>query len=149
MININLNNALKASHIGRLAGLLFFLLTQLSFAQLGNNEQVYDLNDPRNPNCPCHKYQKMADEEFKKLSKENKINQPEKVINIENIQALEVQKIQLKEMKSVSDSHHSDYSNKQKRKTLISNVVKHMRFYILRPSKTRKPKPNYWVCSKW
>lgn len=27
----------------------------------------YGLNDPRNPKCPCHKYQKKADEEFKKL----------------------------------------------------------------------------------
>ena len=27
----------------------------------------YGINDPRNPNCPCHKYQKIADEEFTKL----------------------------------------------------------------------------------
>jgi len=27
----------------------------------------YGLNDPRNPRCPCHKYQKIADEEFKTL----------------------------------------------------------------------------------
>ncbi|MDP2385068.1 MAG: hypothetical protein Q8M29_01735 [Bacteroidota bacterium] len=26
----------------------------------------YDINDPRNPNCPCHKYQKIADEEYQK-----------------------------------------------------------------------------------
>ncbi len=26
----------------------------------------YDINDPRNPNCPCHQYQKMADEEYQK-----------------------------------------------------------------------------------
>ncbi len=27
----------------------------------------YPLSDPRNPNCPCHKRQQLADEEFKKL----------------------------------------------------------------------------------
>lgn len=27
----------------------------------------YPINDPRNPNCPCHQYQKLADEEFNKL----------------------------------------------------------------------------------
>lgn len=27
----------------------------------------FDLNDPRNPQCPCHKYQKLADEEYRKL----------------------------------------------------------------------------------
>lgn len=26
----------------------------------------YPLNDPRNPNCPCHVYQKMAEKEYKK-----------------------------------------------------------------------------------
>lgn len=39
-----------------------------------NNDTLknkYELNDPRNSNCPCHKYQKLADEEFKKLNKNN------------------------------------------------------------------------------
>ncbi len=30
----------------------------------------YDLNDPRNPNCPCHKHQKLADEEYKNWLKD-------------------------------------------------------------------------------
>ena len=25
----------------------------------------YDINDPRNPNCPCHKYQQQAEKEYK------------------------------------------------------------------------------------
>ncbi|MBL7916988.1 MAG: hypothetical protein JNM96_01235, partial [Bacteroidia bacterium] len=25
----------------------------------------YPINDPRNPNCPCHAQQKLADEEYK------------------------------------------------------------------------------------
>ncbi len=29
----------------------------------------YPLSDPRNPNCPCHKYQKKAEKEFHKLNK--------------------------------------------------------------------------------
>lgn len=36
---------------------------------LKKKQAVYDLNDPRNPNCPCHKYQKLADEEFFKQKK--------------------------------------------------------------------------------
>lgn len=36
---------------------------------LKKKQAVYDLNDPRNPNCPCHKYQKLADEEFLKQRK--------------------------------------------------------------------------------
>jgi hypothetical protein len=33
----------------------------------GQEIQEFDINDPRNPGCPCHKYQKLADEEYKKL----------------------------------------------------------------------------------
>jgi hypothetical protein len=29
----------------------------------------FSLNDPRNPNCPCHKQQQLADEEYKQLLK--------------------------------------------------------------------------------
>lgn len=34
----------------------------------------YDINDPRNPHCPCHKYQKLADDEYRKL-KEKEMRQ--------------------------------------------------------------------------
>ena len=53
---------------------LFFILLcfQFSFANaLGLKEDSlsskFPLNDPRNPHCPCHKYQKLADDEFQKL----------------------------------------------------------------------------------
>ncbi len=32
-------------------------------------KKKYPLSDPRNPNCPCHKYQKKAEKEFHKLNK--------------------------------------------------------------------------------
>ncbi len=31
------------------------------------SQTTFDINDPRNPHCPCHKHQKLADEEYKKL----------------------------------------------------------------------------------
>ena len=36
------------------------------------NAQEYDINDPRNPNCPCHKMQQLADEEFATQNKQVK-----------------------------------------------------------------------------
>jgi hypothetical protein len=30
-------------------------------------KQQYALNDPRNPDCPCHKYQKLAENEYAEL----------------------------------------------------------------------------------
>jgi len=54
--------------------ILFFILLcfQFSFANASVLKEdslstKFPLNDPRNPNCPCHKYQKLADDEFKKL----------------------------------------------------------------------------------
>src|SRR5438094_2799694 len=53
------------------------LLPQISFAVNispgDSSKNKYDINDPRNPQCPCHKYQKQADDEFKQFQKkENK-----------------------------------------------------------------------------
>lgn len=91
MITYKLNNVPKTSlpfsGKGRFMGLLFFLLIKISLAQPVNTiNQEYDLNDPRNPNCPCHKYQKMADDEFKKLQKKDKSNHSEKIADKENRQ---------------------------------------------------------------
>ena len=36
--------------------------------------QVYEISDPRNPHCPCHKYQKKAEKEFVKATKKEKGN---------------------------------------------------------------------------
>jgi len=48
--------------------LVFFLGIKILNASVAKGDSLkskYELNDPRNPNCPCHKYQKLADEEFK------------------------------------------------------------------------------------
>lgn len=50
---------------------------------LKKKQPVYDLNDPRNPNCPCHKYQKLADEEFLKQKKQKNKKRPEGADNQE------------------------------------------------------------------
>lgn len=34
-----------------------------------STKNKYDINDSRNPHCPCHQYQKLADKEYDKLQK--------------------------------------------------------------------------------
>jgi hypothetical protein len=58
--------------------LLFFLLlfSQISLAGTGSTKakkdsSKYDINDPKNPDCPCHKYQELADKEFKAEKTDN------------------------------------------------------------------------------
>ena len=43
---------------------VYFLLAQPLSAQ-----PQYDINDPRNPDCPCHKYQQQAEEEYARMNK--------------------------------------------------------------------------------
>ena len=45
---------------------ILFLLV-LFFSSNVRSQETFDINDPRNPHCPCHKYQKLADEEYKKM----------------------------------------------------------------------------------
>jgi hypothetical protein len=49
---------------------LLMLLSTIVFSQTNVN-QKYDLNDPRNPDCPCHKLQKQAEDEYKQIQMEN------------------------------------------------------------------------------
>ncbi|MCK6649758.1 MAG: hypothetical protein L6Q66_08885 [Bacteroidia bacterium] len=44
------------------------LLLLLFLSALKTNAQQYDINDPRNPDCPCHKMQELADKEFALLN---------------------------------------------------------------------------------
>jgi hypothetical protein len=54
--------------IGKIVKRRLFLATALLFSFLIFKAQTsFDINDPRNPQCPCHKYQKLADDEYKKL----------------------------------------------------------------------------------
>jgi len=52
----------------------FFVTISLLFAFASLNAQIqnknisdteYDINDPRNPNCPCHKLQQQAENEYR------------------------------------------------------------------------------------
>ena len=58
---------------------LFLLCSSISFASnftpADSLKNKYDVNDPRNPHCPCHQYQKMADEEYARSQrKERNVN---------------------------------------------------------------------------
>lgn len=74
-MNFSRANNLSGNKSGILTALIFLFVNVL-FAQTS-----YPINDPRNPNCPCHKYQKLADEEYKKLLAQNNAVSNEKGIS--------------------------------------------------------------------
>ena len=62
-----ISKTVRLRHIVTMALLFSFVLLKA--------QTSFDINDPRNPQCPCHKYQKLADDEFKKLLRSgNKTN---------------------------------------------------------------------------
>ena len=46
---------------------LSFILIFLTTSLRSQNPENYPITDPRNPHCPCHKYQKLADDEYARL----------------------------------------------------------------------------------
>lgn len=62
--------------------ILFLLISNSAFSQNIQNQE-YDINDPRNPNCPCHKLQQMADDEYKRIQN-NDNNHQNNNLNIQN-----------------------------------------------------------------
>lgn len=100
--------------------LLFFTTWACTTAQ-------YDINDPRNPNCPCHKYQKIADEEYKKLLTKANDNS--------------VQQIAIKDNNETLDNPANEKSGVKrikKRRNAGFNILK--RNYLQKQKKTNKHK---------
>lgn len=115
-------------------GLLIFNY-QITFSQA-----TYNINDPRNPECPCHNYQKIADDEYKTLLAAANKNQ-------------DYDKRNLSKIVSGSGSHTSNinkstifkkYRTKNKRKKIkryAATNMKHWNFW------KRLSKPD--ACSTW
>jgi hypothetical protein len=62
----------------KLQGILALLFFIGGGNLISQNGIQYPINDPRNPNCPCHKAQKLADDEFNKLLAS--ANQPKSIL---------------------------------------------------------------------
>lgn len=83
MIIVDIENNNKISRAQGSANFIFFLLffiaSNVIFAQ------QYDINDPRNPDCPCHKMQQLADKEFALLGDQNTLNENDREQNVNNV----------------------------------------------------------------
>jgi hypothetical protein len=139
----------------RLITLLMFL-SQTVFSQ--TNNQKYELNDPRNPDCPCHKLQKQAEDEYKQLQMKNntdnqialnvnKIN----VINDDNksvIQANEGNDNFGAGLQRLSTSNFNSGGVKRK-KSLLLLIQKKRNIYRIKHSKIKKFKIKTSDCFHW
>ncbi len=151
--------------------ILFFLLSSTAFAQNLLNNKQYDLNDPRNPDCPCHKLQKLADDEYNRqqngtnqfVSNFNKIDLNDNVDNQINIQQNfnPVNDNLGNDNESTKNKFHFEprrsngslglgiSSGRNKKKKTGNYIMKKIYRAKIKHSKIKKAKPNYSVCYKW
>jgi hypothetical protein len=132
---------------------LFFLFPSciFGFEMKCDTAKKYELNDPRNPDCPCHKYQKLAEEEYRKahdISNDQEFKNTKAAISHseKTYSALWQQRIVKKD---------SSEMNFIKRWKTISAARK-MKIWIVKnrkkikmKTKIKKKHDDYSVCFKW
>ncbi|HEY0030856.1 MAG TPA: hypothetical protein VGC65_08880 [Bacteroidia bacterium] len=146
--------------------MIFCFSAQASFGQQ-NNQQEYDINDPRNPDCPCHKYQQMADNAYEQLQNENQTNpRGNQQKNFHGKQftlntAINTGMIDRNDRSAPGTKKEFTTSAKEpamrtagpagkiKKKKPGTWIIKKINRAKLKHSKIKKQRPDYSVCYKW
>lgn len=122
--------------------LILIFITQFSFAHSitppDSLKSEYPINDPRNPNCPCHAQQKLADEEYKQyLLALNKNDNKEVNPNLNDIN-LGAQNLEVKNNNAKEPGISSNSGNSKKSYSKIKRKIK--KWKAKRKGKTKKHK---------
>jgi hypothetical protein len=132
---------------------LFFLIPVLSFSSVVRSDttkQQYPLNDPRNPDCPCHKYQKLAEDEFNKGQHNENINSNNVIKNHSNnhLNINETDKTISQTDKTITlHDRRSFYKKKVLRKL---KIIKKIKFKLLKgKAKIKITNTDYAECFRW
>ena len=137
----------KSNKISRAQGsanfiflLLFFIASNVMFAQ------QYDINDPRNPDCPCHKMQQLADKEFAMLGDQNNMNENDREQNVNNVDFEKNSNEGNGLVENKGASHNYGKIKRRQKNTWIKKKV----FKISNKYRFKKRKKiNVAICYKW
>jgi len=77
---------------------MILFLSFLCFARTFSAQTTYNINDPRNPDCPCHTYQKQAEEEYAKRIRAANISAGE-LAGKSNFSGDKIHKVRVKQYK--------------------------------------------------
>lgn len=138
------NENLKGHRLISVSFLSFILMLILYFQTTSISAQnaQYDINDPRNPDCPCHKRQKLAEEEYKQLKNSNNYSGDEKRSVSDIKKRIKVDEIREKKK--------TKFYFTDKKKTGKAGCMKRLKFRFERKLKqTKKGRTEYSVCYKW
>lgn len=121
--------------------LILMILTNFLFAKSitppDTLKSEYPINDPRNPNCPCHAQQKLADEEYKQYLLALNNNNKEVKPNTNNVN-VGAQNLEIKNTLEKEPGISSNSGNSKKSYSKIKRKLKKWR--SKRKGKTKKHK---------
>ncbi len=129
---------------------LFSFLIQLSFAQ--NTNVQYDINDPRNPDCPCHKLQKQAEEEFEQQKNNPGNFDIVEVSNKDNRVEEEKEndeEISLQSHRSTATLSSLAFKKRNKHRKKVIWINKSQLVFSKNSKGIKRVRPDYSVCFKW
>lgn len=123
---------------------IVFLIVFVSTCVQGQTNGEYALNDPRNPDCPCHKYQQQAEREYAQNKVSGKEIPESDEWKVAGTSAIAVRDVQHKEVGQKQSSGRVSTRGKQ------HQLFLKQRFRVMNKYKRRrKVKPNYAVCYRW
>jgi hypothetical protein len=109
-----------------------------------NNIAKFDINDPRNPDCPCHKRQKLAEDEYARMNSVSLNNEKN------NFNELREKKDQVNNARTKNTFLKSGIVKQLKKVRKINFYFEKLKFRIIRKAHiSKKTHPDYSVCYKW
>lgn len=132
-----IHRLMKISIYKTIVCLLALLHIHLVHAQ----NAAYPLNDPRNPDCPCHKLQKQAEDEY---AQQNKSALPES--NLQNVPAISRENNESGSVLRTKTGSAAIVKKRRKRSGRWDDVKFR---YLKKRSKAKKMRPDYSVCFRW
>jgi hypothetical protein len=121
--------------------LLFLTCPKFSLANgdtiPGDTTTKYELWDPKNPDCPCHQYQKLADEEYKKLQEQQANNGTTN--SSDTTVTAKVNNVATNS-NSTSHSYHSKSKMKQ-----VSKILRRSKLFRVRKTSGKKWKKGHLI----
>jgi hypothetical protein len=129
----------------------FILLILLFISSSAVFAQKYDINDPRNPDCPCHKMQQLAEKEFAMLNNQNDGTQ--NVLN-QIVKNQEEGQLANENKNSLSNTLDRNYPiktsySKVKRKSKNTWIKKTVFKFSNKYRFKKRKKVNVAICYKW
>lgn len=123
---------------------LLFTLNTNAATDTTKTKQQYDINDPRNPDCPCHKYQKLAEEEYarKNGSSKNKeaeiaVKGPKTNTNLSYFKSHHIPEAQIVSEKEHQITLKDDMEPKNKKESQSVTVTKPVRYNDIKTDNSR------------